>query len=102
MDQRRDLKEQIVPRPQVARSKARGWLPWAVLLVLLAGAAAMWWQRPQYSEQPADGGRAAQPVSVGAATVEKGNINVTLDALGTVASLATVTVKSRSAANSSR
>lgn len=95
MDQRRDLKEQIVPRPQVARSKARGWLPWAVLLVLLAAAAAIWWQRPQVSEQPADERRAAQPVSVGAATVEKGNINVTLDALGTVASLATVTVKSQ-------
>ena len=34
-------------------------------------------------------------MSVGTATIDKGNINVTLDALGTVTSLATVTVKAQ-------
>ena len=36
-----------------------------------------------------------QPSSIGVATVGRGDINVTLEALGTVTSLATVTVKSQ-------
>lgn len=66
-----------------------------IFLALLAVAAGLWWQRLP-AEQPAPSpNRAAQPASVGAATVETGNINVTVSALGTVTSLATVTVKTQ-------
>lgn len=66
-----------------------------VFLVLLAIAAGLWWQRLPAGQTPPVSSRAAQPASVGAATVETGNINVTVDALGTVTSLATVTVKTQ-------
>ena len=39
-------------------------------------------------------------MSIGAAIIEKGTIDVTLDALGTVTSLSTVTVKPRKRAQS--
>lgn len=96
MDQLRDApQEKVTERPQVAHRRSRGWLPWTIFLLLLAVAGAFWWQRPFFGQQPVAQKRAAPPVSVGVATVEKGNINVTLDALGTVTSLATVTVKTQ-------
>jgi multidrug efflux system membrane fusion protein len=60
----------------------------------IGGAAALCWLlwRPQ---EPAAAGKAAQVVTVGVATVTKGNFDVTLDALGTVTPLATVAVKTR-------
>lgn len=66
-----------------------------IVLTFLIAAGAIWWERPHSPSQQAGDKRAAQPVSVGAATVEKGDIDVTIDALGTVASLATVTVKAQ-------
>ena len=82
------------------------------LFILLAGAAtAAWWyygrqQQPQQQQQqaqaPGRGGRfsanAPMPVVVAPAVV--GDIDITLNALGTVTSLATVTMKSLSSANS--
>ncbi|MDH6232007.1 multidrug efflux system membrane fusion protein [Mesorhizobium soli] len=97
MDQLRDrtTREDLAERPRVAPRRSGGWLPWLIFLALLAAAGAYWWQRPQFSEPPATQRHASQPVSIGAATVGTGNINVTLNALGTVTSLATVTVKTQ-------
>lgn len=73
----------------------RSWLTWLVLATLLSIGIAIWWYRSGPDQPPADAIRTGQPVSVGVAAIETGNINVTLDALGTVTSLATVTVKSQ-------
>jgi multidrug efflux system membrane fusion protein len=96
MDQLRDApQEKVTERPQVAQRRSRSWVPWTIFLLLLAIAGAIWWQRPFFGQEPVAQKRATPPVSVGVATVDKGNINVTLDALGTVTSLATVTVKTQ-------
>jgi membrane fusion protein, multidrug efflux system len=97
MDQLRDTttREDLVERQRVAPRRSGGWLPWLIFLALLAAAGAYWWQRPQFTEPPTAQKHGTQPVSVGAATIGKGDINVTSNALGTVTSLATVTVKTQ-------
>jgi multidrug efflux system membrane fusion protein len=89
----------IRPAP-LSRTRRPGWLGrllvWAlVILLLAAGLAWIVWPRP--AAQTARGGRfganAAMPVSVFAAT--KGDMPITLNALGTVTALATVTVKTQ-------
>ncbi len=75
----------------------RFFLTW--LLILLALGGVVWWARhgeaPQ--QQAGRGGRGAggPPMSIVAETIGKGDIGVTLNALGTVTSLATVTVRSQ-------
>jgi multidrug efflux system membrane fusion protein len=82
-----------------------------VAVILVLAIAWHWWLEPRLNPKPqttaAAGNRAngsprgrgrfqmagAQPV--GAATVEKGNIDITLNALGTVTPLATVTVQTQ-------
>ncbi len=82
------------PAPvETAAPRRRGWLPWLVFLLVVGGLAAYFWQRPQPAGQPAHHRRMTQPNSVGAAVAEKGVMDVTLDALGTVTSLTTVTVR---------
>lgn len=85
--------DQDAARPKVTAQRLRGWLWWAIVLAFLAAACAIWWQRPSSAPRSANDRPAAQPVSVVAANVERGDISVTLDALGTVSSLATVTVR---------
>src|SRR5262249_34633642 len=78
------------PRP---RSRLRGFLTVLIGLALIAGVA--WWiyQRPhQTTQRPS---RFGQTPPVATATVQSGDINVTINALGTVTSLATVTVRSQ-------
>jgi multidrug efflux system membrane fusion protein len=62
------------------------------LLVLLA--AAVWWSRHEGAPQKA-AGRNAGPVSIVPGTAGKGDIGINLNALGTVTSLATVTVRTQ-------
>jgi multidrug efflux system membrane fusion protein len=70
-----------------------------IVLVLLVVAGVVWWSRqdsaPQQAGGGAGGGRNAAPMSIVPEVVGKGDIGITLNALGTVTSLATVTVRSQ-------
>src|SRR5689334_19712340 len=78
------------PRPR----RRRGWL---VLVVLLIVAGAVVWRLRSAPAPQSPAGRAGRdaPTQVVAAAVKKGDIHVRLSALGTVTSLATVTVKTQ-------
>jgi membrane fusion protein, multidrug efflux system len=84
----------ISPRTGRRRSRLRPIL-WLLLVAAIVGAAV--WYLPRPGKQPSPGGRAAAggPVPVGTATVQKGDMPVTLSGLGTVTPLATVTVKTQ-------
>ena len=82
------------PEPGQPTRRAKGYLFWAVAGVVVAGLMA-WILWPQ-DVQPRAGGRfSGGPMSVVTAPVEKGDMPVTLNALGTVTPLATVTVKTQ-------
>src|SRR6516162_6821063 len=83
----------VVSRPR-RRSRLR-WLLWALLVLAVIGAVVWYYHRP--SEQPKTAGRGqfGGPVPVALATVQKGDMPVTLTGLGTVTPLATVTVKTQ-------
>jgi membrane fusion protein, multidrug efflux system len=83
---------QATPSPAPARHPRRIW-PW-LLLVVAALAALLIWRAPWSNTAQKNGGRQAS-TSVGVATATTGDIPVTLNALGTVTSLATATVKSQ-------
>ncbi|GKQ51317.1 transport system membrane protein [Bradyrhizobium sp. Ce-3] len=63
------------------------------MLAVLAGI--VWWTRQQAAPPQAGGGRNAGPMSIVPETIGKGDIGVSLNALGTVTSLATVTIRSQ-------
>jgi multidrug efflux system membrane fusion protein len=68
------------------------------LLVLLVVAGIVWWTRHQPAPQEPAGGRrggGGAPMSIVPETVGKGDIGVNLNALGTVTSLATVTIRTQ-------
>jgi membrane fusion protein, multidrug efflux system len=67
------------------------------LLILLLVAAVVWWTRQESAPQQggAGGGRNSAPMSIVPETVSKGDIGINLNALGTVTSLATVTIRSQ-------
>jgi membrane fusion protein, multidrug efflux system len=69
-------------------------LAWLSIAVLLIVAGVVWWNRQQSAPQQA-AGRAAPPMSIVAGVVDKGDIGITLNALGTVTSLATVTIRTQ-------
>ena len=105
MDQRVDRTEtEVEPAPlsrktpATRRSRLRGLAIPAVLIAAALGLGWYWWT--QHATQPAGSsgaGRAAQtpPQPVGAATIDKGDIRIVLNELGTVTPLATVTVKTQ-------
>jgi multidrug efflux system membrane fusion protein len=67
------------------------------ILLLLIVAGIVWWVKHQQanSPEPAGRGRNAAPMSIVPEVVGKGDININLNALGTVTSLATVTIRSQ-------
>lgn len=80
-------------RTIVAPRHSRGWIPWLIFIAIVAATGAYLYQRPHVEARQPGGRRNAQPTTIGAAAIERGTIDVTLDALGTVTSLSTVTVK---------
>jgi len=64
-----------------------------LILVLLAGI--VWWTHEQSARQESNGRRTTPPMSIAQEIVGKGDIGVNLNALGTVTSLATVTIRSQ-------
>jgi len=62
-------------------------------LLLLAGV--VWWNRQGSAPQQANSGRNVAPMSIVPEVVGKGDIGININALGTVSSLATVTIRSQ-------
>src|SRR5271167_1455115 len=83
----------VVSRPS-RRSRLR-WLFWVLLVLAIVGAAVWYFPRPGNQPQNPGRGQTGGPMPVGVATVQKGNMPVTLTGLGTVTPLATVTVKTQ-------
>jgi multidrug efflux system membrane fusion protein len=61
--------------------------------LLVAGV--VWWSRQGSAPQQANSGRNAAPMSIVPEVVGKGDIGININALGTVTSLATVTIRSQ-------
>ena len=83
------LRERFRPRPLQRPSRTR--VIWIVLGLLAIAALAWIIFRPH--TQPARASRANTPMPVGTAEAQQGDMPVTLNALGTVTPLATVTVR---------
>jgi multidrug efflux system membrane fusion protein len=66
-----------------------------LVLALLVVAGVVWWTRQEGGPQSGGAGRNGTPMSIVPETVGKGDIGINIDALGTVTSLATVTIKSQ-------
>ncbi len=65
------------------------------LLIVLLVAGIVWWNRQGAAPQQGNAGRNAAPMSIVPEAVGKGDIGVNINALGTVTSLATVTVRTQ-------
>lgn len=90
------LKEvSLVETLQDPKQKSRKPLAWIALLTLLIVAGVAWSIQQETTPQPAGGGRDAAAMSIVPQMVGQGDIGINLDALGTVTSLATVTVRTQ-------
>jgi multidrug efflux system membrane fusion protein len=92
----KSLKEAPLVEPsQIPKPRPRRRLVLTFILVLLVVAGVVWWTRQEGAPRQASGGRNAAPMSIVPATVGKGDIGINLNALGTVTSLATVTIRTQ-------
>jgi multidrug efflux system membrane fusion protein len=86
--------QRTTPRqaPPASPTRRGRWVP-GILLILLVVAGVVWWvhSRPQPETQR---GRGSVP-PVATAPVQRGDVDIKINALGTVTSLATVTIKSQ-------
>ncbi|HLG79441.1 MAG TPA: MdtA/MuxA family multidrug efflux RND transporter periplasmic adaptor subunit [Bradyrhizobium sp.] len=96
------LKPPPTGTPQVESSPAKPRSRWGsvitTIIVLLVTGGIVWWTKQSPAPEPqgrGGAGRNAPPMSVVDETIKKGDINITLNALGTVTSLATVTIRSQ-------
>ena len=80
---------------QTATSRSRRRFVLTSILILLLLAGVVWWNRQGSAPQPANSGRNAAPMSIVPEVVGKGDIGININALGTVSSLATVTIRSQ-------
>ena len=78
----------------IAKSRSRRWLVLTTILALLVVAGVVWWSR-QANAPRSGGGRSSVPMSIVPEVVGKGDIGINLNALGTVTSLATVTIRTQ-------
>jgi multidrug efflux system membrane fusion protein len=87
----------VKPAPAKPRSRRGFVLTTIIVLLLIAGV--VWWTRQQTAQQqsgPPGGGRGGGgPMSIVPETVGKGDIGINLNALGTVTSLASVTIRTQ-------
>jgi multidrug efflux system membrane fusion protein len=105
MDERVDpnvRSESLTPVVHRDSKSGAGWVGRIVFFLVLAGAAGggwYWWTHRAPQSAPARSaaryGAANAPQPVGAATVDKGDIRIYVNALGTVSSLDTVTVQTQ-------
>jgi len=90
------LKEAPLIGPsQVAKPRSRRRFVFISTLSLLLIAGIVWWNRQASAPQQSNGGRNAAPMSIVPEVVGKGDIGINLNALGTVTSLATVTIRTQ-------
>ncbi len=80
---------------QAARPRSRGRSILTSILILLVVGGIVWWTKHATAPQPTNKGRNSGPMSIVPEVVSKGDIGVNINALGTVASLATVTVRTQ-------
>jgi multidrug efflux system membrane fusion protein len=80
---------------QTATSRSRRRFVLTSILILLLLAGVVWWNRQGSAPQQANSGRNAAPMSIVPEVVGKGDIGININALGTVSSLATVTIRSQ-------
>jgi membrane fusion protein, multidrug efflux system len=80
---------------QIAKPRSGRRLVLTSILILLLVAGIVWWTRQGGAPQQASGGRNAAPMSIVPEVVGKGDIGINLNALGTVTSLATVTIRTQ-------
>ena len=94
-----EYKGSAIPQQETVSRPARWRLLrrflWLALVVIIVGAAAWYFPRPDTQPKEAGRGRAGGPVPVGVTSVQKGDMPVMLNQLGTVTPLATVTVKTQ-------
>src|SRR6201994_1455933 len=75
------------------RSGRRFVLTFLVLLAVVGGI--VWWTKQAPSPEPGGRGRNSAPMSIVPEAVGKGDIGININALGTVTSLATVTIRTQ-------
>jgi multidrug efflux system membrane fusion protein len=80
---------------QTAKPGSRRGLALTSLLILLCIGGVVWWARQGSAPQQGGAGRNAAPMSIVPEVVGKGDIGITLNGLGTVTSLATITVRTQ-------
>jgi membrane fusion protein, multidrug efflux system len=81
--------------PALKRKSGRGVIWTLLLLVLVVGGIYWWTTNFQPAQAPERGRRGGGPMSIVPQTVAKGDVNINIDALGTVTSLATVVVRTQ-------
>ena len=79
----------------IAKPRSHGRLVLTSILALLVVAGVVWWSRQGSVPQQGGSGRNAAPMSIVPEVVGKGDIGINLNALGTVTSLATVTIRTQ-------
>jgi multidrug efflux system membrane fusion protein len=84
-----------IESPDIAGTRPRRRGRWIVILVLLVLAGIAWWNWHGAAPKPSAAGRNAAPMSIVPQVVGKGDIGINLNALGTVTSLATVTIRTQ-------
>jgi len=90
-------KKPLVESPPARPRSGRGAVITTIIVLLVIGGV-VWWTKQNPAPEPqgrGGAGRNAPPMSVVDETIRKGDINITLNALGTVTSLATVTIRSQ-------
>lgn len=95
MDQPLKPAGETSPLERPAPSQPRGRLAWLAGFIMLLAAGIYWYMQRSPSGPPAGAGRVEAPMSVVAQIIGKGDIGTNLNALGTVTSLATVTIRTQ-------